>query len=104
MIRIDTVEQLQSFLGENPNSAILKHSTSCPISTKAHREFTSFSSNASCPTAIVLVIEARPVSNHLAEVTGVTHKSPQVLFFRNRECYKDFSHYDITADNIQAAM
>ncbi len=104
MIQIETIEQLQTFMADNPDSVILKHSTSCPISANARQEFSSFAQNSPVSVAIVLVIEARDVSNHLAELTGVEHKSPQALFFRDGECYKNFSHYEITQDNIQAAL
>lgn len=104
MTQLETIEQLKTFLAENPNSAIFKHSTSCPISACAHRELSLFITETDYPLAVILVIEARPVSNHLAEMSGVIHQSPQVLLFRNGKCYKHFSHFDITTANIQAAL
>ncbi len=104
MIQIETIEQLQAFLADNPNSVILKHSTSCSISANAYQEFLSSAPDSPVRMAIVLVIEARQVSDHLTELTGVEHKSPQALIFKNSECYKNFSHSEITADNIKAAL
>lgn len=104
MTQLETVEQLETFLTQNPNSAILKHSTSCPISSCAYRELASFTSKNNYPTAIILVIETRPLSNYLAEMSGVVHQSPQVLLFRKGKCHKHFSHFDITTANIQATL
>lgn len=104
MIQLETIEQLQTFLDKNPHSVILKHSTSCSISARAYREFSALLSKSPSLSAIIMVIEARPVSNYLAEMSGVVHKSPQVLFFHNRQCYRNFSHYDITKDHIREIM
>ena len=104
MLQIESIQQLQEFMADNPSSVILKHSTSCPISANAYQEFSSFAAQSPVSVALVFVIEAREVSNHLAELTGVEHKSPQALFIRNGECYKNISHSEITQDNIQAAL
>ncbi len=104
MIQLETIEQLQDFLAENPNSIIFKHSTSCPISARAYREFSVFTKNSPVQAAIVFVIESRPVSDYLAEITNLAHQSPQALFFREGKCYNNFSHNDITVENIQAAL
>ena len=104
MTQLKTIEQLQDFLAENPNSIIFKHSTSCPISARAYREFSMFTKNSTVHVAIVLVIESRPVSNYLAEIANSVHQSPQVLFFREGKCYNNFSHNDITEKNIQTAL
>jgi bacillithiol system protein YtxJ len=105
MTELETLEQLEAFLKENPGAVILKHSTSCLVSINAYREFSSFSSkNPSIPTAVISVIEARAVSDRLAEDTGVTHESPQVIFFRNGECYQNISHFQVTRKNIEVTL
>jgi bacillithiol system protein YtxJ len=104
MTKLETIEQLEAFLSENPVSVILKHSTACPISARAYREFTSFAAASPVPAAIVLVIEGRSISNQLTSISGVDHASPQVLFFNNGQSYSNLSHYQITADNIRAVL
>ncbi len=39
MTKLETIEQLEDFLGENPEAVILKHSSACPISARAYGEF-----------------------------------------------------------------
>ena len=104
MIKLETIEGLQAFLAENPDSIILKHSTSCPISARALREFNSFATNSPVPLAIVLVIEARPVSLRLAELANVPHQSPQALSYRNGQFYHNLSHYQITVEKLSAIL
>ena len=104
MTKLESIDQLESFLDKNPISIILKHSTACPISAGAYREFSELDTDPPVPLAIVFILDTRSVSNHLTEITGVQHKSPQALFFRNGECYHDLSHYEITVDNMKQAL
>ena len=46
------------------------------------------------------VKKSRPVSNTLAEKTGVRHESPQVLIIKNEEVVWQESHYAIKAEAI----
>ncbi len=101
MTTLKTMEDVQAFLADNPDSLILKHSTACPISARAYPEYTSFAENSDVPAAIVLVIESRAASNYLTERSGVEHHSPQVLFFRDGQCCHNVTHYDISADTIE---
>jgi len=104
MTKLETIEQLEDFLGENPEAVILKHSSACPISARAYGEFSSLDANPPLPLATIFILEARPLSNYLTEMTGVEHKSPQALFFRRGECYRSLSHYEITADSIRNGL
>ncbi len=104
MIQLETIEQLESFLSENPHSIILKHSTTCPVSSEAYNEFVSFVSSSPIPSAVIHVIESRVLSNYVAKLTGVVHQSPQLLKFRNDKCCDSFSHYLITVNKIKAAV
>ena len=100
MVQLKTIEQLTSFLSENPHSVVFKHSTSCSVSAKAYQEFLSFTSTSPVPSAVIHVVESRKISNYLAKFTGVPHQSPQVLTFCKDKCCDSFSHYLITADRI----
>jgi bacillithiol system protein YtxJ len=84
---------------------LFKHSTRCPISAAAHREVTRFTeAHPEIPCRIVLVVEQRPLSLHIAEVTGVTHQSPQALLLVNGAVAWHASHYDITAPRLWEAL
>ena len=85
---------------------VFKHSTTCPISARAHSEYESFlqadETDAAC--YLVKVIENRDVSNQIEADTGVKHESPQVFLIQNNEVCWHTSHSNITADSINDAL
>lgn len=84
---------------------ILKHSTRCPISTGAHRAYSDYCTQATGVTCyLVKVIENRPVSNAIAEETGIRHESPQLHLLLGGESLWQASHRDITVENIRKAV
>jgi hypothetical protein len=46
----------------------------------------------------VRVVEARPASNLLAEMTGIRHESPQVILFKDGQVVFDADNWDITPE------
>ncbi|MNV97138.1 hypothetical protein D3C71_1922260 [compost metagenome] len=53
---------------------------------------------------LVKVIESRPVSNQIAEDTGVKHASPQILYIKNKETVWNTSHWAITEEHMTAVL
>ena len=87
-------------------TAILyKHSTSCPISAAAYREVQGFlERNPDAPLFLVDVNAAVEASTHLERTTGIQHHSPQLILFRNGAPAWDASHFEITADALEAEL
>ncbi|MBY6275275.1 bacillithiol system redox-active protein YtxJ [Symbiobacterium thermophilum] len=86
---------------------VFKHSTRCPISAAAHREWSAFLAGPEAERADhfwVRVIQERPVSLALASRVGVPHQSPQVLLIRDGRAVWHASHYAITAGRLKAAL
>ena len=111
MITNETV--LNQYLGESADQPllILKHSTTCPISANAHKEFVKYLEEASpkgeldqIKVCLIRVIEERPLSLKLAELVHVTHQSPQLLLIKNGECVYMESHWKITKSAIATAV
>lgn len=100
--RLTTIEDLELLMTSSTESpvAIFKHSNSCPISSGVRE------SVESCPETLneIVVQTERELSNLVAEKTGVTHESPQVIVvFKGAVIYKA-SHYDINGDDISLAI
>lgn len=96
------LDEWKQLLAESENMPVLlmKHSTRCPISAEAHEEFMKHTQVEALPGvryARVLVVEHRPVSNAVAEDTGVKHESPQVLLLKDGKVVWNISHWRITA-------
>ncbi|MBA4601475.1 bacillithiol system redox-active protein YtxJ [Thermoactinomyces mirandus] len=108
-VKLTDVETLEKTLADNQDHLLLlfKHSTRCPISAKAFREFESFlqtEEGKKVPAAVVLVVEDRPVSNAIAERFGIRHASPQVILLKNGEVCWHTSHYNIRSEALLDAV
>lgn len=78
---------------------VFKHSTTCPISADAWKEFQNYladNPNQQVNYVLVKVIESRPVSNQIADDLGVKHESPQAILVKDQEATWDASHFKIT--------
>jgi bacillithiol system protein YtxJ len=53
---------------------------------------------------VVKVIEARPVSNAVAERLNVQHQSPQIILVRGGAAVWSASHFNITAESMNEAL
>lgn len=102
--QLTSIEDFQSFVQKPGRKLIFKHSTTCPISAKAHDEFQAYVQDTDVSAAIVLVIEDRPVSNHIAEEFGIKHESPQIFLVEDGEVRWNTSHWKITKDSIKEAV
>jgi monothiol bacilliredoxin len=86
---------------------VFKHSLTCSISSSAWSEFRRFAARpagtAEMVYAVIEIQRARPVSNALAERTGVRHQSPQALLLRDAQVVWHASHYEIQAAALEKA-
>lgn len=86
---------------------ILKHSTRCPVSSNALEEYNQYLSkdpNGEVDYYMVKVIESRPVSNQIAEDTGIAHASPQIIYIKDKAPYWNTSHWSITVEHMNAVL
>jgi bacillithiol system protein YtxJ len=97
--KLESLEDL-SFALEKSNVvpvALFKHSTRCSISSAAkdriERQWTF--SESQLPIYYLDLIQFREISNKIAEVTGVTHESPQLIIVKNGKAVYDTSHSGI---------
>lgn len=100
IIDIEQWQQILAKSNENP-VVVLKHSTTCPISAAAYREFTS---EALQNAYLVKVIEHREVSNEIAKDLQVQHASPQVIVIKDGQATWQATHYHVTAKAIKEAL
>jgi len=105
---LHTIADLDAALAESRERPVLlfKHSTTCPISARAFREFNAYLEQADQRARyhLITVQTARAVSNETATRLRVEHHSPQAILVRNgREVWHD-SHFGITASSLAAAI
>ncbi len=103
-----TEDDLTQLLAADPATPVLifKHSTTCPMSAAAYREFPQALDGgdlAGVRSAVVRVIEERPLSQVIARRWQITHQSPQVLLVRGQTLLWHASHHAITRRALEAA-
>lgn len=101
-IQVTDSGALEQLLARSHDEAVIvfKHSTTCPISSAAYREMSRLENDV----AIVVVQQARDVSNEIAKRTGLHHESPQVIVLKNGEAVWSASHYDVTSEAVRRAL
>lgn len=99
-----TLQEWEEALKKSNDKPVLifKHSTTCPVSAAAYKEFTSTETDVD--SYLVKVIESRSVSNEIERKVGIQHKSPQIILLANEEAVWHASHWDITEANIGEAV
>lgn len=103
-LELTSLEQLDPILKQG-KWLLFKHSTRCPISSHAHDEYLEWLGAAGSRrvrTARVLVVEARPISNAIAERLKVRHESPQAILIEDGKVLWHASHHSITAKELAA--
>lgn len=107
--QLRTTADLEAVLAESLRRPVLifKHSTRCPVSAAAFREWQTYLASPEAQRAAnawVRVIEERPVSLALANRVGVVHESPQALLIRGGRAVWHASHGAITAGTLKAVV
>ncbi|MHC5080357.1 MAG: monothiol bacilliredoxin BrxC family protein [Planctomycetota bacterium] len=77
---------------------VFKHSTRCPVSTRAAGEVKGQSLDL--PLYWINVIEQRDLSDWVAETYGVKHESPQLLRIENQDVTTVWNHGEIRREKI----
>ena len=101
-ININDVESLDDFVaGLNGSSGVLfKHSNTCGISSRAYAEMAKLAH----PVGLVVVQDARPVSDEIERRWSLSHETPQVLIIRDGKVVWSASHFQIKAADVEVAM
>jgi bacillithiol system protein YtxJ len=90
-----------------PSVLLFKHSPICGVSRWAHEameEVEVEAARSGVPVVIVDVVHARPLSQAVAERTGVTHQSPQLLLLEGGRVSWHLSHGAITSEAVRRRL
>lgn len=92
-------------LGEQEVAVIFKHSPTCIISMNANSQVEKFrAAHPEVPFYMVSVKKDRPISNFIAESTGIEHASPQIIVFRKGTPSAVATHSEITVQSLQRML
>ncbi len=95
------IDDLMKWSHENP-VLFFKHSTRCSISLMVLSKFEKKWNHqlSECPLYLIDVLEQRPSSNYLSEITRTEHQSPQVLLIWKETPIYFASHTAIDVEEI----
>jgi len=95
LYQLTTPEQVDDFLNEFPTAAIFKAGT-CHKTMQGFSVLETFLKQYDLPMGFIRVVESRPASNHVTDLSGITHHSPQFLLFKDGELKFGADNWDIT--------
>lgn len=104
MYELRSVEEVDQFLKRFPTSVFFK-AGSC------HKTMQGFGyveqALDKCENihlGLVRVVECRPVSNYIAEITGVVHQSPQFILMVDQKAVFDLDNWNITPEALKQGL
>src|SRR5690625_4821276 len=106
---ITTIEEWDEIFEKSAekDQIILKHSTTCPVSTNALEEYNAYledEPNENIDYTLVKVRESRPVSNKIEEDLEVKHESPQIIYIKDQKKYWSATHWAVTKAHMKAVV
>ncbi len=109
MHTIQNEQDLGGLVAESSSRPVLifKHSSACPVSSKAHAEIRKLledQQSAGFGFGMVVVQDARAISNAIEQQLGIRHETPQVIVLRDGRAVWNASHWDVTRDRVAAAL
>jgi bacillithiol system protein YtxJ len=104
MNEIASEAEAEALIGAGAPAWILKHSSTCGISAAAYEEVEAFLAAHPMPIGVVVVQQARPLSNWLAERLKRVHQSPQLFLLQGGAVRWSASHYGVTRQAMEKAL
>jgi len=101
---LTTPAEVDAFLKANPAAAIFKVGTCHKTQETFGHLQANLEPREDLPLGIIRVVESRPASNHVAELTGIVHESPQLILFRDGKAVFDRDNWDITNEAVREGL
>ncbi len=102
---LNDLEQLDQIIADSKDKpvAVFKHSTTCGISARAKHvlEGNWDIEESELDFYYLDLLTYRPVSNKVAELTGVQHQSPQVVLIKDGKAVYNESHHSISVKELR---
>ncbi|MHA0040494.1 monothiol bacilliredoxin BrxC family protein [Deinococcus sp. RM] len=95
LVPLTTPEEVDQFLTEYPLAAVFKAGT-CHKTMQGFGVLETFLQRHDLPVGFIRVVDWRPASNHVAQLTGIQHHSPQLILFQDGQPQFEVNNWDIT--------
>jgi bacillithiol system protein YtxJ len=101
---LTTPAEVDAFLRAHPRAALFKAGTCHKTNETFQHVEQQLGPREDLPLGVIRVVEWRPASNHVEQLTGITHESPQLILFKDGQPVFDRDNWDITAEDVEAAL
>ena len=101
---LTTAQEVDDFLAEKPQAVVFKAGTCHKTQETFSQVQPLLEAHPDLPVGVIRVVEARPASNRVAEVTGLQHESPQLILFKDGRAVFDRDNWDITSESVAEAL
>ncbi|MFC4714472.1 bacillithiol system redox-active protein YtxJ [Planococcus dechangensis] len=96
-VHVKSLDELKQAVGNEQHYWLFKHSSTCPVSAGAWKEYSEYASLHPHQLFLYLVVqEDRSLSTAVEEITGIRHESPQLFHFSSQQVDWHASHNKIT--------
>lgn len=92
---LTTPEEVETFLSTYPLAAIFKAGT-CHKTMQGFGVVETFLQRYELPIGFIRVVDWRPASNYVTELTKIVHHSPQFILFKGGKAQFEVNNWDIT--------
>lgn len=100
VVLLSTTEAVTEFLRRYPTSVVFKAGTCHKTMQGFGHVQEQLAPREDLMCGVIRVVEARPASNLVAELTGIRHESPQVILFEGGQAVFDLDNWDITPEAL----
>ena len=104
IVNLSSPEDVSSFLAENPTSIIFMAGTCHKTMQGWGFLQEQLQAREDLRVGLIRVVEARAASNLVAQETGITHQSPQVILYRDGEAVFDVDNWNITPEGLTEGL
>lgn len=99
LLPLTTPEEVDEFLKDYPLAAIFKAGT-CHKTMQGFGVLETFLQGHDLPVGFIRVVDWRPASNHVADLTDLVHHSPQFILFKDGQAQFEVNNWDITPEAL----
>ncbi|CAM3827419.1 monothiol bacilliredoxin BrxC family protein [Deinococcus frigens] len=100
LVPLTTPEEVDQFLTDHPLAAVFKAGT-CHKTMQGFGVLETFLQDHELPVGFIRVVDWRPASTHVAEMTGIVHHSPQLMVFKEGQVQFEANNWDITPEALE---
>lgn len=100
LVPLTTPQEVDQFLTDYPLAAVFKAGT-CHKTMQGFGVLETFLQDHELPVGFIRVVDWRPASNRVAEMTGIVHHSPQLMIFKDGQVQFEVNNWDITPEALE---